>query len=335
MADLSTSPQSDNSLQWFEQELQETRSRLQRTERELDQATKRLWALESDLRKMNEIFQSLGAASGAVTGLKEDLRQLRDQISKVQDRQASVTNQAEEISRQTQAEVARDRQERVGLGKQIEGLARAAGHYENRMQALEETWRRTEERLASLSLAQQGTAHSIEDLASRSSRNLESLARFEQQLTSVSGQMDGLYKQVEALSDRSNLLHEHLRRYEERVNRLESLLDFPQETREMMQRAAAEREQLAQRIAAVERLGADLIERDKGLAEGLSRVDQKGQLHGPQLLVMAEQLQDLNRQTTAQIKKLQQVILRQRRRQADSLAQEIKELSQGEANYGE
>ncbi len=84
----------------------------------------------------------------------------------------------------------------------------------------------------------------------------------------------------------------------------------------------------------MERLSTEIGERVQEFVQGLARIDQRGQSQATQLLQIQEQLQELNEQTREQMKRLFQNILRQRRRQAEALAQEIKELSQGELSSG-
>jgi hypothetical protein len=56
---------------------------------------------------------------------------------------------------------------------------------------------------------------------------------------------------------------------------------------------------------------------------------------GGQLMAMPEQLKELSEETSKQLKRVFQTLLRQRRRQAETLAQEIKELGHGELQGGD
>src|SRR3972149_10438634 len=79
--------QPETGLQWLEEELREAKARLHKVEHELDQALKQVWSLDADLRKLAETHLASGTSLAALPGLKEELRQLRDQISRGQDRQ--------------------------------------------------------------------------------------------------------------------------------------------------------------------------------------------------------------------------------------------------------
>ena len=327
--------QPDNPLQWLEEELRETKSRLHKVEQELDQTLKRVWSLDADQHKFAETLSASGATLAALPALKEELRQARDQLSRVQDRQATLAKRAEELFRDSQAEAGRERQEVATLTKQVEVLARGIAQYESRIQALEGASRHVEEEVAGVRLAHQGLARDMEELSGRGGRTLEATIRLEHQLSRASGQIEALSQQDEALADRLNLIQEQIRRQGERLDKLEAAAGFPQEIRELLQRANLEQEKLAERLGAVERVSGDLAVRIPEFVQGLALLDQRSQAQATQLLAMAEQLRELSEQTKTQMKRQLQAMLRQRRRQAEALAQEIKELSQGELNSGE
>ena len=326
--------QPESPQQWLEEELREAKARLHKVEHELGQALKQVWALDADVRKLAEALTAAAMEAAALPGLREELRQLRDQGSRVQDRQTALTNRTEELLRQHSTEAGRERQERAALAKQVDALAKGIGQYEGRIQALEEASRHVEEEVAGGRLAQQGLVRDFEELSSRTARNLEAATRLDHELGRATEQLDALRKEDEALSDRLNLIHEQVRRHGERLDKFEDVAAFPAEAKELLQRARFEREQLAERLGAVERLSTEVEERVQEFVQGLARLDQKSQSQATQLLLMQEQIHELNEQTKEQMKRLFQNILRQRRRQAEALAQEIKELSHGDLSSG-
>ena len=130
-------------------------------------------------------------------------------------------------------------------------------------------------------------------------------------------------------------MQEHVNRLSERTDKLESIAAFPEEARELLQRANFEREQLAQRILLVERLSSDVTERLQEFLQSVARLDQRTQTHGADLLALTGQVTELADQTKSQLKRAFQMQLRQRRRQHEAIAQEIKELSQGDPQGGD
>src|SRR5207247_9193316 len=138
----------ESPVEWLENELRETKARLDKGEGELEQALKKVWSLESDVRRVAEAFSVSGSASAALAALREDVRQLHTQIGKAEDRQSALANRTDEMFRQRQTESGRDRQDIGELAKQVASVTKTVEHFEARAQMLEEVSRRLEEGVA-------------------------------------------------------------------------------------------------------------------------------------------------------------------------------------------
>ncbi len=322
--------QPDTAVQWLEEELRETKARLHKVEHELDQSLKQVWSLDGDLRKLAESLAASAATLTALAGLKEDMRQLRDQVGRAQDRQAALASRAEAALRQREADGGREREERGALTSRVDGLAREIGQYEGRIQALEEAIRHGEEEVAGVRLAQQALTRDLEETSNRTARGLDATARLEQALQRALEGIESLRKQDDLLSERLNLIQEQLRRRSDQLDQLEGIAAFPLEAKELFQRERFEREQAVERLVATERAAGQVADSVHEFVQGLARLEQRGQAHAAQLLELTEQMRELTELTQGRMKRLLQVMLRQRRRQAEALAQEIKELSHGE-----
>lgn len=327
--------QPESLVEWLENELRETKARLHKVESELEQALKHVWSLDADVHKLTENLSLAGSVNAALSGFREDVRQFQDQLSRVQDRQSSLANRVEEVARQKKAEAGRDKQEMAALTKQTAALERAVEHYDQRLKAMEEIARHLEEGIAGARLADQGIERAMEEMATRAARTHEAALRLDQEFVRTSGELDKLRKGDDELQDRLRLLQEQVRRASERLDKLEVAAAFPDEARELLQRAAFEREQMAQRLAAVERLAGEVSEKMQEFIQGLARLDQRTQHQAGELLALDAQLQEAAEQSRNAFKKVYQTMIRHRRRQSEALSQEIKELSQGELHSGD
>lgn len=325
----------ESPVEWLENELRETKARLHKVEGELDQALKRVWSLEADVRRVAEAFSVSGSASAALAALREDVRQLHSQMGKTQDRHSALANRTDEMFRQRQTETGRDRQDLSEVTKQVAGVTKSIEHLENRVQSMEEASRRMEEGVAGGHLADEALERQIEDLSIRTTRAHEAALRIDQDVGRLTSELAKTAKDDDAQVERLRLIQEHTRRLSERVDKLESIAAFPEETRELLQRATFEREQLAQRLLLIERLSGDVTERLNEFLQSVARLDQRTQAHGAELVGLTSQLSELSDFTRAQLKRASQVQLRQRRRQHEALAQEIKELGQDELQGGD
>ena len=322
--------QPDNAPDWLETQLRETKARLHKVEGELDQALKQVWSLDADVRKVVEAAAATGSVQAALQAFREEVRQMRDQLNRVQDRQTAVGNRVEEFMGSRKAESGRERHDLGVLVKQVEGLSRLIDQQDGRMKAMEEVLRHVEEEVAGNRLSNQGIERMMEELSTRTARSHEATVRIDQEVSRYAGEFERLTKDDEGLTERLALLMEQLRRTLERVDKLEQFINFPDEAREALQRAAFEREQITQRLGTVERLATEVAEHTEDFVQGLARLDQRTQTHQGELLSLSGQLQDLTERLTNATKRVYQVLLRQRRRQSEALGQEIKELNQGE-----
>jgi len=325
----------ESPVEWLESELRETKARLHKVEGELEQALKQVWSMEADVKRLTEASSVSGSTSAALAALREDVRQLHSQMGKVQDRQSALANRTDEVLRQRQAETGRDRQDLGELSKQVTALTKSIEHYEGRAQALEEASRRVEETVAGGRLADQALERHLEDLSTRTARAREAAIRIEHDVARFGSELDKMAKDDDAQAERAQLMQEHVRRLSERIDKLESITAFPEEARELLQRATFEREQLAQRILLIERLSGEVTERLEEFLQSVARLDQRTQTHGAELVNLSGELNELADHTKAQLKRVLQVLLRQRRRQHEALTQEIRELSQSELQGGD
>ena len=321
--------------EWLESELRDAKARLHKVESELEQSLKHSWTLESEIRKIHEAMNVSGSAVSQLSAMREELRQVRDQLSKIHDRQAAITNRTEEVVRQRTTDSGRDKQELSTLSKQIDAVSRGVEQFDSRIKSLEESVRRSEDAVAATRLGAQAIERQFEDVVVRGQRSLDAAVRLEQDVARIIGDVEALHKIDAELDDKIRLILEGTRRASERLDKVDDLVNFPAEARELLHRANAERDQLAQRIALTEKLGGELAEELQKLTHHVAKIDQRQQVQNAQIVDLMGRVQETSEQLQAQVKRVFQLFLRQRRRQMDTLAQEIKELGQSEGLGGD
>ena len=296
----------ESRLQWLDEELRQAKAALHKVEHELEQALNQIWNLDSGLRKLEEGGGDSGGVGTALSG------------------------RSEEMGRQQQSDLERERQERAALLKQAEAAARSVGQFEARIQLLEESLRHVEESVAELRLSHQTLTREIEELANRGARNLETALRLEHQAGGLAGEVEALQKRDGEIEDRLNLFEERVHRGEERVDKFEQHLSLPLDIKEQLDRGRFERQQMAERLGKLETSAGELVERTAEFVQSLARLDQRTQGQTGRLMEIAQDLQQQRETIFEQMKKLVRTMERQRRRQAEALAQEIKELGRSE-----
>lgn len=322
----------ESRMQWLDEEMGKVKAAVQKVEHELQQALIQIRNLDGGVRKLEQSGGDAGGAAAALAGVQEEVRQLRSQTDRLQDRQNLLAGRMEEQGRRQQSDLERERQERADLLRRTEAAATSVGQFEGRVQLLEESLRHVEEAVAGLRLDQQTLGRDIEEVTSRGARNLETALRLEHQLDSLEGDIEALRKRDGELEDKLSLYEEKTRREAERVDKFESHLSLPLEIKEQLDRARFERQQVSERLVKVEASASGLTERTAEFVQGLARLDQRTQGQAARLLEMAEELRQQREAVSDQLKRLTHTMERQRRRQAETLAQEIKELSRSELN---
>ena len=315
---------------WLERELRDTRARLHKVESELEQSLKRVWTLESNIKRISEATGQAGSASSVVSGLREELRQVRDQLGRVQDRQTAIAGRAEEALRQRSAGDGRDKHDFGAVVRQIEAVARHVEPYENRMQVIEEAIRKHQEDVAGVRLNNASLDRIVEEIGTRANRALETSARLEQGVASNAGDMGSLKKADESFDERIKFILEQVHRASDRIEKLEEFAPFPDEARELIHRATSERDQLTQRMALIEKMAGEVSERTQTMGHNLAKVESRQHVQNAQIVDLSGQVHETAEQLLAQLKRFNQLLLRQRRRQLDTRAAEIKELGHGE-----
>jgi chromosome segregation ATPase len=316
--------------QWVEDQLQEATARIHKLENELEQALKHIWSVDADIRTLTEAVSSSGAASVAVDKLREDLRQLSERLSRIQDRQTELGDRVDKGQRERRSETGRDRQELGVLAKQLEAVERGVAKYEARIQATEEALRHAEEEISSVRLAGEGIERSVKEMMTRVERGDEGANRISEDVARLASHLDRLEKQDAQSKEQARLTGEQVKRLAEQLDQLEELKDFPKEVRDLLARAAHEREQISQRVNIADKLSTEASDLARALQQAVALMEQRSHNQGAQLTELAKQLQELEEQTVSELRKLMKVTLRQRRRQLEALSQEIKELTQGE-----
>jgi len=320
---------------WLEAELRETKAQLHKLESELEGSRKQVWSLETETRRLTESLAVSGSAMGQISVLREEMRQINDRVGRLQDRQAELANRTEEALRQRNSDSGRDKHDAGMLARQIESLGRNMDQYDARLHQAEESLRRAEEGVSGIRLAAQSLERGFEDAAGRSTRSLEAAARLEQDVARLTGDVDGLHKTDDALDDRISVVLEQVHRGAERLDKAEEIVGFPEEARELLHRATVERDQMVHRIALIEKLNGELTERMQQFGHAQGKLDQRQEVTTAQAMDLAGKIQEIAEQMDRQMKRLFQLILRQRRRQMDTLAQEIKELTQSDLEKSE
>jgi hypothetical protein len=83
-------------------------------------------------------------------------------------------------------------------------------------------------------------------------------------------------------------------------------------------------------MALIEKLASELAERTQTFGHNLAKVESRQHVQNAQVVDLSGQVHETADQLLGQLKRFNQLLLRQRRRQLDTLSAEIKELGHSE-----
>jgi chromosome segregation ATPase len=281
---------------------------------------------------MDDVMGSLTTSVTSLPALQEDMRQVKDQINRLQDRQSSLSNRSEELVRQRQAELGRERQDQTGLVKRLDALEKVVARYENRWQAIEKAMRHLEDGVATSRQGQDQMGRSLLDLSTKTGRNVEAVDRLEEAAGKLANSVEALEQSSAALADRLSLVLEVAQRAEERLDALERNLPLLDELRKQQEGVRYERDQFTERVASLEQSLTEVKELSNEMRHLLGILQERTQQEATQLLGLTEEVKEYRKQVSEKLRRALMVMQRQKRRRSEALALEIKELTQSEVN---
>lgn len=318
--------------QWLEQELEQTKTHLRKLDSQVEQALAQVWDIANAVRRAEDTAGAFAVAASSVNSLQEEMRQVKELVGRLQDRQGELATRTGESIRQRQSEVEHEHNERAVLSRQIETFDKVMSAYEGRLQALGEAVRHMEEETSSIRQAHLGMSRQVEDVLLKLAHNQEALSRLSNVSEKLTLEAETLQKQDENLSERLRLQQEVVRRTEERVDQVSRYLELPQAIVEQQERVGVEIGRMAERLGVLERALEESIQHTTDLIQGMTLLDQRVQTHTGRLLSMSQDMETQRDQVREQFARMIRTLERQRRRQVEALTQEIKEIRQSDIN---
>ena len=311
----------ESAIQWLEGQLEGSKIQLRLLEQHVEEATNLLLSLSDSVRKVEETLSSITATVAAAPALQEELRQVKEQL-------ANIQNRSDDLARRQQADLEHDRHDRSAVAKQVGVIDKLVGRYENRLQGIEETARHIEEKAAALRKGEEQVGQTRQELLAKASSSRESINRLEHERDRLANEAEILRQADHDLADRVNLSQEVVHRIEERVDQMEQQLPTIEEIREFQKGSRFEREQFAERVTKAERHSEEADQRSQEFGQLIAAFQQQDQAQASQILSLVEEVREHRQQVGERLKRLAVMMERQKRRQAEALAQEVKELKQ-------
>ncbi len=254
-------------------------------------ALERVGTLESALDHLQERLEQMGLTMTHLIRLRDDVAQLQSALPHLQEQQAEALRLAEELTRQRRADFSQLHQGLTELERQTQGLEVKIRHLEDRLQLQE--------------------AHLWEAR--------ESASRLREEMDHLRDQMEDIRRHLQQQARIASGLAEQ-------VHKVASSLEAMQGLGDATRKIASQHDQLAQRIASLEgSLGQVTLDMQE-LARHLTVAMERAQEGLNRLLIFQREVDEMARQLQHRMEGFLQLLHRQKRRQLDIVAQEVKEL---------
>jgi chromosome segregation ATPase len=323
-----------DAIPWLEEEVRQAKSQLYKLEQQVEQARNQLWNLAETVQKGEDVLSALGSHLAAFPHLQDEVRQAKEQLGRLQERQLANQSRIEEMMRQQQAAAERQREEHSASLRRLEAVERLVQSYEGRMLAVEEGGRRFREDASILEKRAEGAEKSREEMATKTARHSEALKRLEEEARRLHTEADALTKQDSVLSERVQLLVEQVRRLGEQVTILSEDRVVHRELADAQNRWQADGQHLDERLKTLEQLLGEQRQRAEDHARVLELLESKTQTQMERLAGFQQQIREQRQQVVDFLRKSSQFQERQKRRQMAAMEQELKEMKQRDLKLG-
>ena len=325
---------SADAVPWLEEELRQAKSQLHKLGQQVEQARNQIWNLAESVQKGEDVLSALASHLTAFPHLQDEMRQAKEQLGRLQERQLANQSRIEEVMRQQQAAAERERGEHSDSLRRLEATERLAQSYEGRMLAVEEGGRRFRDDISLLEKRLEGADKGVEEVAGKTARHGEAVKRLEEEMRRLHGEIDALTKQDSILSERAQLLVEQVRRLGEQVTILSEDRVVHQELADMQDHWRMEGQRLDERLKVLEQAMGERRQHAEDHAHALELLESKSQTQAERLAAFQQQIREQRQQVAAYLRKLSQFQERQKRRQLAAMEQELKEMKQRDLKLG-
>ena len=322
-------------VSWLEGEVRQSKAQQSLLQQQLEQLQAQIWDLTEKQHKAEDSLTSLSAVLRALPQLNEEVRQLRENLARLSERQTGMQALLEEMARQHQAEGERDRQERSEVVRRLDGVERLAEAWNTHLEVVEQTTARDHESVNFLRLRFETVERSLSDLEGKAARSLENDKRTEQEIGRLHSETEALRKQDEVFVERLQLVTQLASRLEETVGKLQEGERARQEAIEKLDLARAERQRLEERLLGMEQMTEAQREKVEDQGRALSLLDTRNQGQLERMAALQDQVGEYRQQVIEQYVKLLQTLEKLRRRQIDEMEREVRELKQHEIRLAE
>ncbi len=316
----------NNTIKWLEDEQRQSKALNLKIQQQLDQFQTTMWTQTEQLHLLEDSVSAMRNIANQLPKLEDNLRQIAEALGRAQEARDELKQHIDEMERVWTNELARDREERSRLVKQLGELISETQTLHNKSQLADEASRHIQENLTQVNAMVESLSRHDDSLDTKISLLQESQKHTDQELKRLDQDQELLRSTDEMLQGRLLSLGERVRTIEdqERFLSLEERLRMELAEKSNLQTVERQRleKQLIEAVTVQSQHGLTL----EALEKGLSQSDDRDKNLAQQFTSLREQMWDLREEVLNNFAKLAQLTEQNSRRQIVNLEQSILEL---------
>ena len=315
-----------DALGWLQDQVTQLKTGFVRMQQQNDQVQAATLDVNEKLRDAETRLREISAKTVGLPTMQDQLRQLSGLMERIQDAEVLIDTKFELLERTESEERGRDQSEKNDLYRRMQDLERKSESLTERQSMVDEATRRFQDEVSRAHLQAQSISQRLEAVESKTARNLDAVNRMEQGHSEIEQAIRALRREDDVLAERARLAHEVAARLEVDLHAQQEEYRVLPLLAERVELLRAERQRLEDRTSRAEESLEDVRTRMEREEEFSTHVDTRMKAQDGRLDHIHTTTLDYRRTLTDQLLKLNQMLERMKRREAEETDRQVKEL---------
>lgn len=315
-----------DAMGWLQDQVTQLKTALVRMQQQNDQVQAATLDVNEKLRDAEARLREISAKTVGLPTMQDQLRQLSGLMERIQDAEVLIDTKFELLERTSGEERGRDQSEKNDLYRRMQDLERKSESLGERQATVDEATRRFQDEVSRSHLQAQSIGQRLEAVESKTARNLDAVNRMEQAQSEIEQAVRALRREDDVLAERARLAHEVAARLEVELHAQQEEYRVLPLLAERVELLRAERQRLEDRTSRAEESLEDVRTRMEREEDFSAHVDARLKAQDARLDHIHTSTLDYRRTLTDQLLKLNQMLERMKRREAEETDRQVKEL---------
>ncbi len=315
-----------DALGWLQDQVTQLKTALVRMQQQNDQVQAATLDVNEKLGDAEARLREISTKTVGLPTMQDQLRQLSGLMERIQDAEVLIDTKFELLERTSGEERGRDQSEKNDLYRRMQDLERKSESLGERQSMVDEATRRFQDEVSRSHLQAQSIGQRLEAVESKTARNLDAVNRMEQAQSEIEQTVRALRREDDVLAERARLAHEVAARLEVELHAQQEEYRVLPLLAERVELLRAERQRLEDRTSRAEESLEDVRTRMEREEDFSAHVDARLKAQDARLDHIHTSTLDYRRTLTDQLLKLNQMLERMKRREAEETDRQVKEL---------